>query len=147
MFAKRGSWEHLMTAGFGDETNVPLAALGAWRFWPLRFVLFFVVLTGACVGSQLLALLVPKQLTFIPVEASTAAFVLLGIAILITVYRLLVRWTEKRGTPELSANRALSHLLGGVALGLAMFCSVIAIDVALGGARIQGFGGFGGVTA
>ena len=131
---------------FADETSVPLSALGIWRFWPLRFVLFFVVLTGAYVGCQLLAGVVPKKLPLIPADVSMAAFVLLGIAIMITIYRLLVRWTEKRGTAELSANRALPHLLGGAAIGFAMFCGVIAIDVALGGAHIEGFRGWEGVV-
>ncbi len=94
---------------FADETSVPLSALGIWRFWPLRFVLFFVVLTGAYVGCQLLAGVVPKKLPLIPADVSMAAFVLLGIAIMITIYRLLVRWTEKRG-PALSM-----AMLAGVA--------------------------------
>ena len=131
---------------FTDETSAPLAALGIWRFWPLRIVLFFVVLLASYIGCQLLAFVVPKKLPLIPVEVSTAAFVLLGIAIMITVYRLLVRFTEKRGTTELAASRALPHLLGGAVLGLAMFSGVIAIDVAMGGARIQGLGGFGGLV-
>jgi hypothetical protein len=132
---------------FTDETNVPLKALGIWRFWPLRFVLFFVVLTGAYIGCGLLAGAVPKKLPLIPADILRPAFVLLGIAIMITIYRLLVRWTEKRGIAELSANRALPHLLGGAAIGFAMFCGVIAIDVALGGARILGFAGFDGIVS
>jgi hypothetical protein len=127
---------------FTDETNASLTALGIWRFWPLRFVLFFVILTGAYVGCGLLAGIVPKRLPLIPANVSMPAFVLLGIAIIITIYRLLVRWTEKRGAAELSANHAFPHLLGGAILGFAMFSGVIAIDVALGGARILGFGGF-----
>ncbi|MGN6147666.1 MAG: lysostaphin resistance A-like protein [Rhizomicrobium sp.] len=132
---------------FTDETNAPLSALGIWRFWPLRFVLFFVVLTGAYVGCGLLAGVVPKKLPFIPADVSRPAFVLLGVAIMITIYRLLVRWTEKRGTSELAATGAFSHLLGGALLGFAMFSGVIAIDVALGGARIQGFAGFDGLVS
>ncbi|HEY7979195.1 MAG TPA: type II CAAX endopeptidase family protein [Rhizomicrobium sp.] len=131
---------------FTDETDAPLSALGIWRFWPLRFVLFFVVLTGAYVGCGLLAGVVPKKLPIIPVDLSRPAFVLLGIAIMITIYRLLVRWTEKRGTAELAATRAFPHLLGGMLLGFAMFSGVIAIDVALGGARIEGFAGFDGLV-
>ena len=132
---------------FTDETNAPLTALGIWRFWPLRFVLFFVVLTGAYVGCGLLAGVVPKKLPFIPVDLSRPAFVLLGIAIMITIYRLLVRWTEKRGTAELPATRAFPHLLGGMLLGFAMFSGVIAIDVALGGAHIGGSAGFDGLVS
>lgn len=132
---------------FTDETNAPLTALGLWRFWPLRFVLFFVVLTGAYVGCGLLAGVVPKKLPFIPVDLSRPAFVLLGIAIMITIYRLLVRWTEKRGISELAATRAFPHLLGGVLLGFAMFSGVIAIDVVLGGARVEGFAGFDGLVS
>jgi len=131
-----------MPEHFADETNAPLSALGIWRFWPLRFVLFFVVLTGAYVGCGLLARVVSKKLPLVPHDVSMPAFMLLGIAIMITLYRLLVRWTEKRGTAELSASRAFPHLLGGAVLGFAMFSGVIAIDAALGGARIQGFGGF-----
>jgi hypothetical protein len=132
---------------FTDETNAPLSALGIWRFWPLRFALFFIVLTGAYVGCGLLAGVVPKKLPQIPTDVSRPALVLLGIAIMITLYRLLVRWTERRGSAELSANRALPHLLGGTLLGFAMFSGVIAIDVVLGGARIQGFAGFDGVVS
>lgn len=130
---------------FADQTSAPLSALGVWRYWPLRFVLFFVILTGAYIGCGLLAGTVPKRLPVIPRDLSMPAFVLLGIAIMITLYRLLVRWTEKRGTAELSATRAFPHLLGGAVLGFAMFSGVIAIDVALGGARILGFGGFAGL--
>lgn len=132
---------------FRDETSASLSTLGIWRFWPLRIVLFFVVLTGAYIGCGLLAGVVPKKLPQIPTDISRSAFVLLGVAIMITIYRLLVRWTEKRGIAELSANRALPHLLGGALLGFAMFSGVIAIDVVLGGARIQGFAGFDGVMS
>jgi len=132
---------------FTDETNAPLTALGIWRFWPLRFVLFFVVLTGAYIGCGLLAGVVPKRLPFIPVDLSRPAFMLLGIAIMLTLYRLLVRWAEKRGTAELAATRAFPHLFGGMLVGFAMFSGVIAIDVVLGGARIGGFAGVDGLVS
>lgn len=131
---------------FADETAAPLISLGIWRFWPLRFVVFFVVLIAAYIGCQLLAFVVPKKLPIAPPDVSMAAFVLLGIAIMITLYRLLVRWMEKRDTPELAAGRLLPHFLGGALIGIALFCSVIAIDIAYGSARIASFGGSSGLV-
>ncbi|HEY8947562.1 MAG TPA: type II CAAX endopeptidase family protein [Rhizomicrobium sp.] len=131
---------------FKDETNAPLPELGIWRFWPLRFIAFFFVLIAAYVGCQLLTIVIPKKLPQIPTGALTPAFALLGIAIMITIYRLLVQWTEKRGAVELAAHRAVPHFLIGAILGFGMFAVVIAIDVWLGGAHVQGFAGLAGLA-
>ncbi|MGN6516267.1 MAG: lysostaphin resistance A-like protein [Rhizomicrobium sp.] len=135
-----------MATGFADETHASLPALGIWRFWPLRLAVFFIVLVGTYVGCQLLPILIARKLPFIPESLLTVVLVLLGIAVLITVYRLLVRLTEKRSAAELSAARSVPLLAGGALLGAVLFCSVIAILIADRVASIRGAADYGAVV-
>ncbi len=89
---------------FSDEPEAVRKTL--WQFWPLRLIVFFVVLIAAYVGCQLMQVLLPPRLTFLPAEVVLTIFTALGIAILITLYRLLVRWTEHRAVTELGAARS-----------------------------------------
>jgi membrane protease YdiL (CAAX protease family) len=134
-----------MGGTFTDEPAAP-AALGLWRFWPLRFVLFFVVLIGAYIGCQLLPKLIGPHVTFLPAYIPAIVLALLSLAVLITVYRLLVQWTEKRAASELSAHRALASFAGGAAIGIALFCAVIAVLAVYGGAHIGGVTGYDGLV-
>lgn len=131
---------------FADETKVPLGALGIWRYWPLRVLLFFVVLLVTYAGCQTLPILVAPHLTFAPADILVAVFTILDVAILITVYRALVRWTEKRATQELAAVDAAPQLIGGALIGIVLFCAVVAIIVACGGAHIGGIVGYDGLV-
>jgi hypothetical protein len=130
---------------FADETKAPLTTLGIWRYWPLRFVLFFVVLLVTYAGCQTLPILVAPHLAFAPADVLVAVFTLLGVAVLITVYRALVRWTEKRATQELAASDAVPQLIGGALIGILLFCAVIAIIVVYGAAHIGGMMGYDGL--
>jgi membrane protease YdiL (CAAX protease family) len=129
---------------FADESAAP-AALGVWRFWPLRFVLFFVVLIGAYIGCQLLPQLIAPHIAFISPNVRAIVFALLAIAILITIYRLLVQWTEKRAASELSAHRAIPMFAEGALIGFALFCAVIAVLAGYGAAHIGGIAGYDGL--
>lgn len=135
-----------MATGFADETQASLPGLGLWRFWPLRLVVFFVVLVGTYIGCQLLPIIVAHKLPFIPEPVAAVVLVLLGIAVLITVYRLLVRLTEKRSAAELSAARAVPLFAGGAIIGVALFCSVIGILIADRVASIAGTAGYSAVV-
>ena len=121
---------------FSDEPEAVRKTL--WQFWPLRLIVFFVVLIAAYVGCQLMQILLPPRLTFLPPEVVLAIFTALGIAILITLYRLLVRWTEHRAVTELGAARAVPLFIGGTAIGIVLFCSVIAVIAAYGAATLAG---------
>lgn len=132
---------------FPNETTAPLSAMGLWRFWPLRFVAFFAVLLAAYIGCQLLVGMLPGKLGFVPMDVSRPAFLLLAIAVMIALYHLLVRWTEKRTADELGTRGLTAGLAGGIAIGVALFCSVILVDATLGGAKLAGTNGMGGVLS
>ena len=102
-------------------------ALGIWRYWPLRFLLYFVVLIAAYAGCQLLPIFAAPHLRFIPADILSIGFVALGIAILIAVYRILVRWTEKRAADELGASGSIPLFAGGTIIGIALFCAVCTV--------------------
>jgi membrane protease YdiL (CAAX protease family) len=133
-----------MDGTFTDEPAAP-AALGIWRFWPLRFVLFFVVLIAAYAGCQLLPVLIGPSVAFLPAVIPAIVFALLSVAILVTVYRLLVQWTEKRAAAELSAHRAFALFGDGALIGVTLFCAVVAVIGLFGGAAIGGFVGYDGL--
>jgi hypothetical protein len=128
-------------------TDEPVASpqLGPWRYWPLRFVLFSLVLTGVYLGCRLLPVLAKPYLSCLPSDVRSILFAMLGIAILIALYRQLVRWTEKRAAAELSATGVIPSLLGGAAIGCVLFCAVIAVLVAYGAASFKGIGGYDAV--
>jgi membrane protease YdiL (CAAX protease family) len=128
-------------------TDEPVASpqLGPWRYWPLRLVLFSLVLTGVYLGCRLLPVLAKPYLSCLPFDVRSILFAVLGIAILIALYRQLVRWTEKCAAAELSATGVFPSLLGGAAIGCVLFCALIAVLVAYGAASFKGIGGYDAV--
>jgi membrane protease YdiL (CAAX protease family) len=112
---------------------------GAWRWWPLRFVVFFVVLIIAYGGGQFGIFFLAKHPHGLPPNIIVPAAGILGSLIVIVVYRLLVRWTEKRTASELLVSRA-PGFVGGTVLGAGLFCAVYAVLGALGVASYKGLG-------
>jgi membrane protease YdiL (CAAX protease family) len=114
--------------------------LGVWRWWPLRFVVFFVVLSAAYVGGQVGIFYLLKHPHGLPVSIIVPAAGILGSLVVVIVYRLLVRWTEKRTAGELLLSRAPGGFVGGTVLGAGLFCAVYAVLWALGVAHYKGIG-------
>lgn len=133
-----------MNGTFPDEPASP-AGLGLWRFWPLRFVLFFVVTVAAYAGCQILPLVITPHIAFVPPALSAVVFAMLAVAVLVTIYRLLVQWTEKRSVTELSAKGAMSLFGDGVLIGVVLFSAVVAVIGLSGGATINGIAGYDGL--
>jgi len=115
---------------------------GIWRFWPLRLVLFFIVLVALYAGTQIAMLALPAKLSGFPPQSVAVAAALLGCAVIVAVYRLLVRWTERRPAAELSAHRAVPRFVGGALIGFLLFAGVCAILYLCG---VAAFGGWNGV--
>jgi hypothetical protein len=121
-------------------------ARGAWRWWPLRFLVFFVVLAVAYAGGQVGIFFLLKHPHGLPVNIIVPAAGILGALVLFAVYRLLVRWTEKRKASELLIARAPGGFVGGTVLGAGLFCAVYAVLFALGVAGYKGVGSTDGLA-
>ncbi|HKD22031.1 MAG TPA: CPBP family intramembrane glutamic endopeptidase [Rhizomicrobium sp.] len=122
-------------------------ARGAWAWWPLRLVVFFVALIAIDIGCQFGRAMLLKHAPQIPRDT-----VLMGenLAIAVTMiigYRLLVRWTERRNATELGFAQLIPGTLGGALLGFMMFCAVYAVLWSVGVASIGGFAGTSGLVA
>lgn len=113
---------------------------GVWQWWPLRFLVFFVVLAAAYAGGQVGIFYLLKHPHGLPTNIIVPAAGLLGSLVVVIVYRLLVRWTEKRDASELLVSRAPGGFVGGAVLGAGLFCAVYAVLYALGDASFEGFG-------
>ena len=114
----------------------PAAPARSWlQFAPLRIVTAF------------LAVAVPFMLVATPFNllVSSVALKRVGAALLVLVifaaYISYVRLIEKRPVRELALRFAPLELLGGLALGVTLFCCVIAILIALGVCHIAGYNG------
>jgi uncharacterized protein len=104
-----------------------------WR-WEVRLpamVVAFLVLGGA-IGAAVHAT------SSSPLLAVVAGPVLAAAAL--AAYVLAVRWSEKRPVTEVARAGALRGLLGGVALGAALFGLVVAVLAATGTYRVTGAG-------
>ncbi len=127
-----------MASTFAEDPSE--APHGAWQIWPLRLLVFFVVLAGIDIGSMV----VPALLTHsIGKHADPKVLMIscaIAIVLLIAVYRLLVRWTERRAASELRAGNSVPLLIAGAAIGIALFCAVYAVLFVYGAASIQGLG-------
>jgi hypothetical protein len=127
-----------MTATFASESSAGPG--GIWQIWPLRLLVFFVVLAGVDIGCML----VPAWLTHSIGKHADPKILLIscavGIMLLPVVYRLLVRWTEQRSASELQFANAVPLLIAGGAIGIALFCAVYAALFLYGAASIKGFG-------
>jgi uncharacterized protein len=84
------------------------------------------------------------------VSGSAVASIVVGpvLAVLaVLLYRLMVRFTERRTADELSTADARRHLPGGVALGVGLFAAALAVIALLGGYTVTGWGSVGGFVA
>jgi len=117
-----------------------ISARGAWRWWPLRFLVFFVVLIAAYIGCQIGTFFLEKHPHGLPEKIVVPAAAILGSLALVAVYRLLVRWMEKRKAGELLVSRAPGGLAFGTILGAGLFCAVYAVLWSLGVAHFKGIG-------
>jgi uncharacterized protein len=117
-----------------------------WSIWPIRLIVFFVVLTLTYAAVPALATpfklrlqaIVPENLIFIGMATGSVVLSILA-------YRLLVRWTEKRPADELGAANAVPQFLLGSLIGLGLFCIVYAVYFALGIATFKGMGSTAGL--
>jgi membrane protease YdiL (CAAX protease family) len=116
------------------------APKSAWQIWPLRLLVFFIVLAGIDIGS----LLVPALLTHSIGKHADPKVLLLSCAVaivlLIAAYRFLVRWTERRSAIELRAGNSVPLLILGATIGVGLFCAVYAVLFVYGAATLKGFG-------
>jgi len=119
---------------------------GVWSIWPIRMIVFFVVLTATYLGLPVLATIYKPQLNaMFPKEVILLAITAGSVVLSILAYRLLVRWTEKRSADELSAGGAVPQFLLGSLIGVGLFCIVYAIYLALGIATFKGLGSTAGL--
>lgn len=115
------------------------SARGIWAWWPLRLTVLFLILAALDIGCQIAPSLIAKHLPNVPKAAIVITACLVLIAVMTAVYRLLVRWMEQRSADELGSAHAVPLTLGGVAIGVLLFCAVIATLWVL---RVASFHGF-----
>lgn len=115
-------------------------ARGVWRWWPLRFLVFFFSLIAVYIGCQIGTFFLAKHPQGFSANIILPAAALLGSLALAIVYWLLVRWTERRAAGELLLARAPGGFVGGAVLGAGLFCAVYAVLWALGVAHFNGIG-------
>jgi membrane protease YdiL (CAAX protease family) len=125
-------------------TDMTEGPRGPWRWWPLRLLVLFVVMMAIYIGCQIGDDELSKRLPLIPVPAAQMALAFVGVLILVLAYRLLVRWTERRGASELGA---AGGLLRGTLIGAALFSAVFTILWACGIATFSGLGSAGDLAA
>jgi hypothetical protein len=125
-----------MTSAFGSEP-IPRSI---WQIWPLRLLVFFIVLVGIDVGCMF----VPAWLTHSIGKHADPKILLISCAAAILLlpltYRLLVQWTERRQPNELRFGNAIPLLAAGAVIGVGLFCAVYAALFLYGAASIKGFG-------
>jgi uncharacterized protein len=123
-----------------------IEARGLWRWWPLRFVVDFVVLVSAYVGCQFIVFFVHKHPHGLPENIVVFAAALLGALGLCLFYRALVWWTERRLANEIRISRSPGGFLGGAVIGIGLFCALYAVLWASGVAVYRGLGTTDGVA-
>jgi len=117
-----------------------------WSIWPIRLLVLFIVMTMAYAGVQLLILKGPPLVAGVPQAEAQLGAAAVGCAALILLYRLLIRFTEKRWPGELGARRSVPHFIEGAIIGVLLFCAVYAVLFALHVARFAGVGGTQGLA-
>ena len=122
-------------------------ARGAWAWWPLRLIIFFVVLLALYIACQFGRAYILKYAPQLPRVAVLWGENLAIVVIMIVAYRLLVRWTEQRKATELGFAQAIPGAVGGALLGFILFCAVYAVLWAAGVATFKGFAGTTGLIA
>jgi CAAX protease family protein len=113
---------------------------GFWSIWPVRLVVFFIVLSLTYLGLPILATIYKPLLAAYPKELVLLTLAAASVVLSILAYRLLVRGTEHRSADELSAAGAVPQFLLGSLIGLGLFCTVYAVYFALGIATFKGMG-------
>lgn len=68
-------------------------------------------------------------------------------AIVVVVWKALLRWYEARPDAEFARPHALGELAAGLGVGFALFCTMALSVVALGGMTLGGWRGAGAVSA
>lgn len=111
-----------------------------WAFWPLRFAILFVATLTLLIGNQFLRILLVRHPGPFPRDLALAIGAIITVTLTILVYRLLVRWTERRKASELGKTGSISLTLIGVAIGFFLFTAVFASLVLFGAAKTQGAG-------
>lgn len=124
-----------MTSTFASETP-----RGAWQIWPLRLLVFFIVLAAIDIGCMVGPAWATHSIGKHADPAVVIVSCVVGIILLLAAYRLLVRWTERRSAGELEMGNALPLLIAGAVIGFALFCAVCAALYLYGAVAIKGFG-------
>ncbi len=109
-----------------DETQAH-APGDYWKSCGLRLLVFFLALMAILVVCERAPDLVLRTHPDWPKLTVAAGGSVLTCLVMITAYRLLVRWTEKRSAGEIGATAALPLFLGGLGIGVALFCGVYAV--------------------
>lgn len=120
------------------DSAVQPAPKGVWRWMPLRFLVLAIIMvvvvgageTGLILGRDQ----IPEQFR----EPAIVVATLFACIVWIYVYRLFVRWLEKRDAAEMSYVRGMSGIIGGAIIGFLLFCAIYGVFWALG---IVSFGG------
>lgn len=113
-------------------------ARGVWAWWPLRLLVFFFALVSVYAGCQIAIMFGVPKWHFAPHNFVLLLTTLLGMCALIVVYRLLVRWMERRRADEIGATHFISHILGGALLGTFLFGTVYGVLWACGAVTLRG---------
>jgi membrane protease YdiL (CAAX protease family) len=116
------------------------APRGFWSIWPIRLMLFFIVLTLTYIGPPVIATIFKPHMSAYPKDLVLLGLAAASVVLSLLTYRALVRWTEKRQAVEIAASGAVGHFLLGSLIGLGLFCIVYAVFLAMGIATFKGFG-------
>jgi membrane protease YdiL (CAAX protease family) len=130
----------MATNTFASPSDAPIETRSIWQIWPLRFLVLFVVLVAVDAGSMIVPAWLTHSIGKHPDPTVLAIACAVSVILMVLSYRLLVRWTEKRSATELRAQNSVPLLIGGAAIGIALFCAVYAVLAAYGAMSIKGFG-------
>ncbi len=120
---------------------------GAWRWMPLRLLVMMFAMLFAVGGAQAAIAIWTPSLPANLREPLALGATLLACVAWIFLYRLLVRWTERRSAREISLAGMVPGFAGGALIGLLLFCAVYAILWWMGFAAFRGMGATEGLTA
>ncbi len=119
------------------------------RLWArigiVRLLLFFVILAAVDAGCQVGLQFGRKTLPADVRNWALIAGVVLAAALMLVVYRLLVRWLEHRKVQELALLRGIPLTLAGIVAAFVVFCAMYGIFWAVGAAPAPAFVGYGHV--
>lgn len=121
-------------------TSNPTQSAGVWAWWPLRLVVFFVVLVAIDLACQWAPSTIATHAPNIPKIAIVLTARAVLVFSMVAAYRLLVRGMEGRTADELGTFGVLRFSLGGLFIGVMLFCAVYATLWFLGVASFRGLG-------